>query len=148
MRNVATLIFTTFLFLVITSCQAQKTLIAKDELPQVAQGFISDNFSDYTFDYIVKKVKLTYTKYEVKFEERLEIEFDSKGNWKEVDGKKKPIPTEFIPKKIHNYVIENFSSNAQITKIEKERFGKIEIKLSNSMELVFNSEGDFLGIDD
>jgi len=147
MRNTATLVFTTFLFFVITSCQAQKTLITKDELPKVAQGFISDNFSDYTLDYIVKKVKLTSTKYEVKFEGRLEIKFDSKGNWKEVDGKKKPIPTEFIPKKIRNYVIEKFS-NAQITKIEKERFGKIEIKLSNSMELVFNSEGDFLGIDD
>jgi len=148
MKNITTFFLTTILFLATLSCQSQKTPITKDELPKIAQNFISDNFSDYTLDYLVKKEKFTTTKYEAKFRERLEIEFDAQGNWTEVDGRKTTaIPTKFIPKKIRDYVAEKFPST-QITKIEKEKFGRIEVKLLNSIELEFDSDGEFLRIDD
>jgi len=147
MKNIATLVSTTFLLLATINCQSQKTLINKDELPQTSQRFISDHFSDYTLYYIIKKVKITKTKYKVRFRERLEIEFDEQGNWKEIDGKKMAIPTKFIQKKIGDLITEKFP-NADITKIEREKSGVIEVKLSNSLELTFNSQGDFLRIDD
>jgi len=147
MKSTVTFFFTAVLFFGTINCQSQKTPITKEELPKEAQNFISDNFSDYTLDYIVKKVKFTTTEYEVKFREGLEIEFDGQGNWTEVDGRKTAISTKFIPKKIRDYVVEKFP-NTSITKIEKEKFGRIEVKLLNSLELEFNSDGDFLRLDD
>jgi len=147
MKNIATLVLTTFSLLATINCQSQKTLINKDELPQTSQRFISDNFPDYTLDYIIKKVKITKTEYKVRFREGLKIEFDEQGNWKEIDGKKMAIQTKFIQKKIANLITEKFP-NTDIIKVEREKYGTIEVKLSNSLELMFSSEGDFLGIDD
>lgn len=126
---------------------AQESIISKDKLPQTAQKFISDNFSQNSIDYVKMDKETFSTDYKVKFTDGLEVEFDSKGEWMEVDGNKTNIPTGFIQKGILSYVNENFSS-AQIIKIEKSRFGKQEVKLSNGLELEFNSKGEFKRIDD
>jgi len=147
MSSRTTFFLTSIFFLATFSCLSQKTPITKEELPKVAQNFISDNFSDYNLDYIIKKEKFTTIEYEVRFREQLEIEFDAQGNWTEVDGRKTAISTTFIPKKIRDYVAKKFP-NTPISKIEKEKFGRIEVELLNSIELVFNSDGDFLRIDD
>jgi len=146
MKSTATFFLTLVLFFGASNCQSQKILITKDELPKVAQKFISNNFSNHTLDYIVKKVKLTTSEYKVKFRDGLEIKFDAQGDWKEVDGEETAIPTSFIPQKIIDYVAEKFP-NTPITKIEKEKSGRIEIELSNDVEIEFNSNGEFLRID-
>ncbi len=126
---------------------AQESIISNNELPRAAQKFIEDNFSNSSIDYIKMDKETFSTDYKVKFTNGVEIEFDSKGEWMEVDGNKTNIPTGFIQKSILTYVKAKFP-NAQIIKIEKSRFGKQEVKLSNGLELEFNSKGEFKRIDD
>lgn len=138
---------TAFFLLIGMSSNAQESIISKNELPQVAQKFIEDNFSKNTLEYVKMDKENFSTDYKIKFADGTEIEFDSKGEWMEVDGNKTNIPSGFIQKSILNYVKEKFP-NTQIVKIEKGRFGKQEVKLSNGLELEFNSKGEFKRIDD
>ncbi len=135
-----------FLFIGI-GINAQESVITKDELPPVAKKFISAHFSESSVDYVKMDKEIFSTDYKVKFTDGVEIEFDSKGEWVEVDGNKNAIPTGFIQPGITNYVKDKFP-NAEIKKIEIGRFGKQEVKLSNGLELEFNSKGEFKRIDD
>ena len=126
---------------------AQESIITKNEVPQTALKFISAHFPKSTINYVKMDKEILSTEYSVKFSNGTEIEFDCKGEWTEVDGNKTVIPTEFIQKNILTYIKEKFP-NTQIVKIEKGRFGQQEVKLSNGLELEFNSKGEFKRIDD
>ncbi len=145
-RTVIKFFVATFFFVGI-NLNAQESIITKNELPKAAQKFISDSFSKSTIDYVKKDKETFSTDYKIKFTDGTEVEFDQDGNWTEVDGNKTVIPTTFIQKNILAYVKEKFP-NTHIIKIEKGRFGKQEVKLSNGLELEFNSKGEFKRIDD
>jgi hypothetical protein len=127
------------------SANAQKLVITKAALPASAQTFLKNHFGSKKPTYILEDKDLLSKEYKVQFADNTEIEFDKKGNWKEVDGKNSKIPNSIIPKPIATYVKANFSKE-RITKIEKETLG-YEVKLSNGLELKFNSKGDFRKID-
>lgn len=146
MKNLAIVILTAIFFFTGINANAQESVIPKERLPQKAQKFISDNYSKSTVDYVVMDKEFLSVDYKVRFTDGSEIEFNSDGEWVEVDGKKAPISTGFIAKGILSYVKQNFP-NAQIIKIEKSRLGKQEVKLSNGMELEFNSKGKFIRFD-
>lgn len=146
MKNLAIVILTAVFFFTGINANAQESIITKERLPQKAQKFISDNYSKSTVDYVVMDKEFLSVDYKVRFTDGSEIEFNSDGEWVEVDGKKAPISTGFIAKGILSYVKQNFP-NAQIIKIEKSRLGKQEVKLSNGMELEFNSKGKFIRFD-
>lgn len=147
MKNLTIKILSGFFLFIGIALNAQESIISNNELPQAAQKFIEDNFSNSSIDYIKMDKETFSTDYKVKFTNGVEVEFDSKGKWMEVDGNKTNIPTGFIQKSILTYVKGKFP-NAQIEKIEKGRFGKQEVKLSNGLELEFNSKGEFKRIDD
>ncbi|MBS7255658.1 PepSY-like domain-containing protein [Flavobacterium branchiicola] len=127
------------------SVSAQKTPIAKSSLPANAQTFLKTHFTGQEPNYIIED-KETFTKdYKVQFANNIEVEFDSKGNWEEVDGNHAEIPTTMIPKSILSYVKANFANTA-ITKIDKGSWG-YEVDLNNGIELEFNSKGNFIRID-
>lgn len=146
MKNLAIVILTAIFFFTGINANAQESVIPKEKLPQKAQKFISDNYSKSTVDYVVMDKEFLSVDYKVRFTDGSEIEFNSDGEWVEVDGKRSPISTGFIAKGILSYVKQNFP-NAQIIKIEKSRLGKQEVKLSNGMELEFNSKGKFIRFD-
>ena len=126
---------------------AQKTVMQLNELPKEAQTFINKHFKDYQLQYVTKKTKHYFVKkYEVYFQDRTKIEFDGEGNWKEVEGKINPIPSGFILPEIKNYIAKNFPTT-QIIEIERKTW-KYEVKLSNRLELEFDTKGNFIKIDD
>jgi hypothetical protein len=126
------------------SAYAQKTVIKKEVLPANAQTFLKTHFGSKKPSYIIQDKELLSTEYKVQFDNKIEIEFDKKGNWKEVDGKNSKIPASIIPKKITSYVKTNFPKE-KITKIEIGSSG-YEVKLTNGLELKFNLKGDFTKI--
>lgn len=127
---------------------AQESVVTQNELPQSAQTFIKKHFSGHNVDYIMfERNFLSSNEYTVRFTDGLKIEFDGKGSWKEIDGKYTEIPTDFISKNILTYVNAKFS-NTKIVKIEKIYFGNQEVKLSNGLELIFDSKGNFKRVDD
>ncbi len=147
MKSTAIKFLTAFFLLIGINARAQETIITINTLPQAAQKFVSDHFSKSTVSYVKKDKETFSTDYKVKFADGREVEFDTDGNWTEVDGNKTAIPTVFIQKNILNYIEKTFP-NTQIVKIEKGRFGKQEVKLNNGLELEFNSKGEFKRIDD
>lgn len=127
------------------SANAQKTVIKKEALPANAQTFLKTHFGSKKPSYILQDKEILSTEYQVKFDNEIEIEFDKKGNWKEVDGNNTKIPKSIIPKKIASYIKTNFPKE-KVTKIEIESSG-YEAKLSNGLELKFNLKEDFIKID-
>ncbi|MEN2414833.1 PepSY-like domain-containing protein [Flavobacterium mesophilum] len=127
------------------SANAQKTVIKKEALPANAQTFLKTHFGSKKPSYILEEKEILSTEYKVKFDNETEIEFDKKGNWKEVDGKNSKIPKSIVPKKIASYIKTNFPKE-DVTKIEIESSG-YETKLSNGLELKFNLKEDFVKID-
>lgn len=128
------------------SANAQKTVIKKSQLPVNAQTFLKKHFAGQEPTYILEDKEIISKEYKVQYANNIEIEFDKKGNWKEVDGKSTAIPVGIVPVKINSYVKANFPKT-KITKIEKETLGGYEAKLDNGLELKFNSKGEFTKID-
>ena len=127
------------------SANAQKTVIKKEALPGNAQTFLKTHFGSKKPSYILEDKEILSTEYKVQFSNQIEVEFDKKGNWKEVDAKTGKVPKSIIPKKIASYIKENFPKE-DITKIEIGSSG-YETKLTNGLELKFNLKGDFIKID-
>ena len=116
------------------SAFAQNGMSKFEQLPAKAQEFVNNYFKDYTIQYIFCDKEFADVDYKILFEDGTEIEFNAKGEWTDVSGKKKCIPTAFILAEITNYV-------------EKE-FNRITIELNNNLELEFNSKGKLISYDD
>lgn len=126
---------------------AQESVITKAELPKPAQEFLDAHFKEQKIIQVVKDVDyLVKTDYEVLLDNAMKLEFDGKGNWKEIDGNHNPVPAALIPEKIGDYVKQNFPMQT-IIKLEKGSV-KYEVELANGLELVFTLAGEFLRIDD
>jgi len=124
---------------------AQEETIKASELPAPAVEFLSTNFKDNAVKHVIKdsdKKKITF---EVTLADGTEVEFSQKGKWKEVDGKKKAIPTAYIPQTILDYIKTNYPKE-QITHIDKGH-RDYDVDLSNGLDLEFDLGGKFLRID-
>lgn len=84
--------------------------------------------------------------YDVVFNDGTEIEFNSKGEWTEVDAGTKAVSPVFVLKSVAAYVKANYSGQ-KIVQVKKER-NKYEIELSSGLDLEFDRAGNFLRIDD
>lgn len=115
------------------------------QLPLTARNFINRYFTNPQVSYIkIESEILQSKKYEVTLSDRTELEFDSKGNWLEVDCKKTAVPAALVPNFAKKYVEANFPGQI-ITKIENKR--GIEIELANNLSFRFNKKGKLVEMD-
>lgn len=142
-KNILTLALAIFFSV---SAFAQNGMSKFEQLPVKAQEFVNNYFKDYTIQYIFCDKEFADVDYKIRFEDGTEIEFNAKGEWTDVNGKKKCIPTAFILAEITNYV-EMYHKDLCITDVEKE-FNRITIELNNNLELEFNSKGKLISYDD
>ena len=84
--------------------------------------------------------------YDVYLNDGTELDFDANNHWETIESRGKGVPAAFIPKAIATYVKSNYQ-NMSIVKIRKEHFG-YEIELPNGLELSFDPQGRFMGMDD
>lgn len=124
------------------ACETPDTPITKEQLPQTAQSFINQFFSDYQIAYIQKDSD----SYDVKFSNGFEVDFNKKGEWKEVDCQTSEVPSGIVPENIRNYVNTNYNG-LFIVQIGKDHF-EYDVELNNGLELVFDKNGNFKRIDD
>jgi len=127
------------------SANAQKTTITKTALPANAQTFLKTHFAGQDPTYIIEDKETFSTDYKVQFANNIEVEFDGKGNWEEVDGNHNAIPQAIVPKTIASYIKANYPT-IPVIKIDKSKWG-YEVELGNGLELEFNSKGSFIRID-
>ncbi|SHL69514.1 PepSY-like domain-containing protein [Flavobacterium saccharophilum] len=125
----------------VISAKAQKK-IETTELPKPAQEFLEKHFSYTTVEVAKKDAEHGEKGYEVKLKDGTEVEFWKDGSYREVDGDDKPIPTEFIPASVKDYVAKNYP-NEKITHID---YGHkdLDVDLTNDIDLEFTKEGKIL----
>lgn len=124
-------------------------VVTKDvnSIPASARETIKKHFPESKISYIkIDKDLFESTTYQAVLTDGSEIDFNSKGEWMDVDCKKGAVPVAFIPAPVGQYVKANFDGSF-IVKIERERqFYKVE--LNNDLDLVFDKAGTFLRMDD
>lgn len=133
-----------FLFLILSGIQlnAQEKSIDEWELPRTARDFISYNFSHQKISQALRKEEKGKKEYKIILDNNVKIEFDNLGYWKEVESNDAELPTEFIPKKIMEYLTQNFPKD-NINKIEKD-LHTYQVELTNGDDFEFNLKGRFL----
>jgi hypothetical protein len=120
--------------------------ITIDQLPQTAQQLIKKYFSNTEVSYAKMETDVFDKSYEVIFVNGCKVEFDKKGEWKEVNCKYAEVPAGIVPSKIQEFLTKNHS-NAKVLEIDKDK-RDYELKLNNGIELRFDLKENFMGYDD
>ena len=128
------------------SCDKEE-LISTENLPATANTFLSEYFADVKVLSVTREKEGTTTDYQVLLDNGIEVKFDKNGNWDEVEAltDTDAIPTSFIPEAVVTYVQENYE-NAGINNIDKEKNG-FDVELTNGLDLIFDTNGQFVRID-
>ena len=129
-----------------SAAEMDDTPIKAEALPSAAQKFIKSNFPSCEVLYATKDVDFASVEYTVGLTCGYVIEFNGKGEWKDIDGKGKALPESIIPAPIRKTVEERFPG-CVVTDINKER-GGYEVKLNNGLEVKLNAAGVILEVDD
>ena len=128
------------------SLSARDEIISEQQLPAAAKTFVKQYFKNRTVSLAKKDVDLGSTSFDVVLNSGTKIEFNAKGEWKEVDCAPAAVPAALIPAAIAKYVKANYA-NLKIVKIERDAAG-YDIELSNDVDLKFDKQGNFVRIDD
>ncbi len=145
MKKLRILLTGLFLFVATGACADNERPISVNQLPQPAQQFIRQHFSDRKIALVKMETDFMKKSYDVLFADGSQIEFDSQGNWKEVDCKLTEIPAAILPTPISTYITSNYPGVSAV-KIEKDR-REYEVKLSNRIELTFDRQYNLIDID-
>ncbi len=112
-------------------------------LPAEAREFVKTQFPSTTISYLkVDKGMFNGNSYEVRLADGTELDFNSQGEWTEIDCEPRAVPSTVIPETISNYMKQNYSRH-RIVKVERNRKG-YELKLENDLEVDFDTYGNFL----
>lgn len=144
MKKIATLLLSLALF-TYTSYADDKP-IDYEQLPAAAKAFVQAEFPSAAISFVTRDSDLLDTTYDLHFADGLKVEFNSKGEWKEISRKSSPIDDRFVPQKIRENVASRWP-DARFRKIERYRQG-YEVELSNGLELKYNKNFKLAEIDD
>lgn len=122
-------------------------VITLAELPRIAQDFASKYFAAKQLGVVTLDNEVVSKTYDLIYADGTKLEFDGKGNWTEVSVPHgSSIPTGIVPAAIVSDLAKRFPQQS-VQHIERKRRG-YELELSNGLDLVYNSKGRFVRIDD
>ncbi|HNQ26728.1 MAG TPA: PepSY-like domain-containing protein [Aquaticitalea sp.] len=124
---------------------ASETIIDYSELSVECTTFVETYFNGYEVLRVEKGPYSVDEYYEITFVGGTQIDLNASCEWTEVDGNDQAIPTGFINTSIVEYVSTNYPTTA-IESIDKKTYG-FDVDLVDGTELRFDSEGNFLGLD-
>ena len=125
---------------------AKDHIVTFEKLPANAQNFIKKHFAEKQISLCKKDVDFSETTYEVYFNDGCSVDFNKKGEWKEVNCRVSGVPDAIIPSPILDYVKNNYPG-VKIVKIDLDKRG-YEIELTNRLELKFNKQFQLIDLDD
>lgn len=115
-------------------------------LPTVSRQFLSRHFAKIPVSHIkIEKTLMGIDSYDVILTDGTNVEFNRKGEWKEVKRHKTSIPAAIVPKSIREYVKKHYPA-AVIISIDRDS-REYEVDLNNKTELKFNLKGKLTDID-
>lgn len=119
-------------------------VIPESELPKEIKDYLKKHFPDSKVLKVEKEKSGLGHKHDLKLDNGIELEFNSKNEITEIEGSIK-LPDSVIPKSILKYVETNYPENGVTDwKLDKN---KQEVELDNGIELEFNLNDEFLRID-
>ncbi|MGY5850176.1 PepSY-like domain-containing protein [Salegentibacter sp. F14] len=121
--------------------------VQTSSLPQPILDYVSTTYPDLT----IKKAEIEDDDtYEITLSDETELIFDMQGVFIGIDkdedddfGDEDIAPTE-LPQNIQDFIAQYFPG-VGIDEAERENNGNYEVELDNDVELIFNSDGEFLG---
>lgn len=123
----------------------REVVISFENLPANAQAFLNGKVAENDILRIIEKTDDGKKSYEVKLVDGTELEFNSNGEWIEIDAEdNKSVADIFVPEAILSYVTSNYPT-ALIENIERMVNGYFEVELNNDVELYFDAEYNFVG---
>lgn len=135
------------LLAVSVACAKGKVTRDINQLPTEARATIENHFPNASVSYLkIDKNIFRIEGYDVRLSDGTELEFNSKGQWTEVDRKNGAVPSSIIPDVVNTYMKENYGGQ-RIKEIKHNRRG-YELKLANGLEVDFDNMGNFLKLDD
>lgn len=136
-----------FLMLVqLSACGDEKQLITLEQLPPQARTLVQQTFPNESISHITKERDFLSVEYEVLFTNGAKVEFDGKGLLKHVDCKYAQVPNALIPKQVQMYISEQFPNTIIVEWGKDDNRWKAE--LNSELELIFDSDFRYIGIDD
>lgn len=111
--------------------------VALGTLPEGVKDFLGEHYAGEQPALAIRKFEDLKTEYELTFIDGTKLEFDSKGEWKEVKSHVRTVPEALVPPMIREYLDRNFPGVA-VMEISRDR-KEFETGLSNRVELTFDS---------
>lgn len=127
------------------SCNDDEQSVSSAELPAPALTFIQTHFPETEITQVIRDKERKSTDYEVWLDNKFDLEFEQDGNWTEIDGHDMRLPDTVIPESILTYVASNYTDQF-VVELNKDR-NVIETQLSGNLELLFDTNGNFLSAD-
>ena len=117
-----------------------------NQLPQAAQTFINTNYPDEKVAFATVDVDFIRPDYHVALVSGVMLQFEHGGSLEKIETRNGNIPAGIIPFQIID-MVKQYYPEAQITEYE---IGKrsYEVKLSNRMEMKFNTKFQIIELDD
>ncbi len=121
-----------------------------EALPEVGKTFVSTHFPDATISKLQKNKGIDEdgTLFEAYLSNGFELDFAPDGTWTGVDGHLTAVPQsviDLLPEALTTYINTNYSGQT-IVEVEKKSYG-LKVELLNDLDLMFKSDGTFIGID-
>ena len=132
--------------ILLTAC-AKDQLITFEQLPAAAQQVVNEHFAVENVAYITMDRDLFDKEYEVRFNDGAELKFEKDGSLEKVDCKLQAVPEALIPAAVLEYVQTQFPE-AFIVEWGKNDLWGWKAELNNKLDLKFNRNFEFIGIDD
>ena len=131
---------------ILPACADDKRPITAEQLPAKSQTFLKTHFSGKRILLVTLEREHLKTTYEVRYADGTGVEFRKDGEWTEVDCRLDAVPTAIVPQPIRTFVKGHYP-DSHICKVERDRKG-YEVKLSNRLELAFDSKFRLIEVDD
>lgn len=123
-----------------------ETVIEYDRLPQSSKSFISAYYPSTAVTKVERDNDDGIITYEVTLANGHEVTFNSDGEWVEIDAPDgQSIPFEVLPPAIADYLNINYQGYG-VNDITRTGFG-YEVELVTGVDLLFDSQGNFIRID-
>lgn len=126
--------------------RAEDKPVTFNQLPESARNFIDSNYQSVKLVLATKDDDFIRPEFHVVLENGVALQFDNDGRLEKIASRSGDIPAAVIPKQITD-IVKSHYPDAYIVEYEVDR-KTYEVKLSNRIEITFDSSFRLVEIDD
>lgn len=137
---------TAFVCCAFSACADNDKIITFEQLPAAAQELVQQYQDVANIAYVKLDPELFGDKYEVRFNDGKEFDFEEDGTLRKVDYKLEAVPEALVPEVVRQQISASFPQTF-IVEWGKDDWGW-KAELNNKLEIKFNRKLEMRGLDD